>query len=134
MDYLTLHDELINDPLARGYATMTDEEAAADLNTAYRTYVRDSIAGSEVYERVVVSEFLALTDAEKAEVWNIVHLGDEISVGPNSKARTRFIALFGSGSETIAALADYLTVPISRATELGLLLVRESDVFKARSM
>lgn len=37
MNYQTLRDELANDPLTRGYATMSDAEAAADLNTAYRT-------------------------------------------------------------------------------------------------
>ena len=31
-----LSDELTNDPLARGYAGMTDEEATTDLNTEYR--------------------------------------------------------------------------------------------------
>jgi len=31
-----LSDELTNDPLTRGYAGMTDEEATTDLNTEYR--------------------------------------------------------------------------------------------------
>lgn len=31
-----LSDELLNDPLGRGYAGMTDQQAADDLNTKYR--------------------------------------------------------------------------------------------------
>jgi hypothetical protein len=34
--YAALATELTTDPLARGYAAMTDVAAAADLNTAYR--------------------------------------------------------------------------------------------------
>ena len=37
-DIEALATELANDPLGRGYASMTDQEAANDLNTAYRTY------------------------------------------------------------------------------------------------
>jgi hypothetical protein len=36
MNLNTLHDELTADPLARGYAGMTDAEAAASLNTVDR--------------------------------------------------------------------------------------------------
>src|SRR5689334_12584613 len=36
-----LTDEFTNDPLHRGYASMTDATAAADLNTAYRTMTVD---------------------------------------------------------------------------------------------
>ena len=35
-----LSDELANDPLGRGYAGMTDAQAATDLNTVYRTRYR----------------------------------------------------------------------------------------------
>ena len=34
MDYEALKNELINDPQSRGYAQMSDADAAADLNTA----------------------------------------------------------------------------------------------------
>lgn len=37
MNYQTLYNEILNDPLSRGYAQMSDAEVAADLNTAYRT-------------------------------------------------------------------------------------------------
>jgi len=37
MNYPVLIAELTGDPLGRGYAGMSDSQAAADLNTAYRT-------------------------------------------------------------------------------------------------
>ena len=39
MNYQDLASELTSDPLVRGYAAMTDEQAAVDLNTAYRPAV-----------------------------------------------------------------------------------------------
>jgi hypothetical protein len=39
-DYSKLREELTNDPLERGYSGMSDAEAAADLNTKYRTRIR----------------------------------------------------------------------------------------------
>ena len=42
-----LANELTNDPLARGYASMTDAEAAARLNTANRTVNRDKFSGDQ---------------------------------------------------------------------------------------
>jgi len=37
-DIDALSQELTNDPLGRGYSGMTDQQAADDLNTAYRAY------------------------------------------------------------------------------------------------
>ena len=37
MSYLKLKDELVVDPLGRGYSGMTSQEKADDLNTAYRS-------------------------------------------------------------------------------------------------
>lgn len=38
-DYKVLKEELLKDPLGRNYASMTDDQAATDLNTPYRTLV-----------------------------------------------------------------------------------------------
>ena len=37
MDYPALKAEIEGDPLTRGYAAMTDQEIADDMNTVYRT-------------------------------------------------------------------------------------------------
>ena len=130
MDYGILGTELTTDPASLGYAGKTDQQAADLLNSLAtgRTQIRTALDGAEVYEALVVSEFLALTDAQRAEVWNVVHLGANIAVAPGSKARARMITLFGAGSATIAALAARLTSAISRAKELGLSAVTPDDV------
>ena len=132
MDLVVLADELSTDPLARGYAGMTDLEAANDLNTVYRTRELEMLDGGTVYDQVDNTEFTALDAAGQAEVWDIVHLGANIPVGVGSKARDRFVALFGGGSDTITALQATLTENISRGVELGLGVIAEGHVTKAR--
>jgi len=137
MDYQILRDELDSDPLVRGYAGMTDGGAANDLNTVYRTRQKPNLSGAEAYEQVDNAEFLALTADEQAEVWDIVHLSGEgsgISIASGSKARTRFIALFGGGSATIVDLLAYITENISRGVEIGIGTVTEGAVQKARAL
>ncbi|NIQ89663.1 MAG: hypothetical protein GWN93_11675 [Deltaproteobacteria bacterium] len=134
MDYRILANELITDPLGRGYSTMTDKEAAADMNTLYRTRELDILSGGVVYDAVDIPEFQALSTSGKAEVWNISHLGAEIPVGPTSKARSRFITLFGAQSDTISNLQDIITIAISRGEELGWGIVKTGDIEKARAL
>lgn len=129
----TLHDEIVNDPLSRGYSGMSNAQIATSLNTANRTRTATHLAGSVIYEQIVVSEYLALTAEQKAEVWDIIHLGENIDVRPGSKARTRFISLFGAGSGTINAIASVLNTSISRAEELGLGVISEGLVAEAKA-
>ncbi len=113
----TLRDELLTDPLSRGYSTMTDQEAADDLNTAYRTRDRTSMSASEVYNAVDQTNWVALTAVDQAEIWNILHLGE---VNPFGREASRFVAIFGGGSVTITALQAARVESITRAQELGL--------------
>lgn len=125
---LTLYTELSTDPNTRGYSGMTPEEAADDLNTQYATRQITTLSGGEVYEEVDIAEFQALTVAQQQEVWDIVHLGAVIDVSAGSKARTRFVSLFGVGSDTITDLLAKLTVSISRGEEIGIGFVTPGDV------
>ncbi len=133
MNYTILGNELEADPLVRGYSGMTDAEAAADLNTVYRAITATHLSGSDIYENIDNVEFLAKTAAQQQEVWDIIHLGDSIDVQPGSKARTRFVALFTAGSDTIIDLLAFLQTLVSRATELGIAGVKTSDIYKARN-
>lgn len=136
MDYVILHDELTTDPLTRGYSTMTDAEAAADLNTVYRTRTLERLDQADVYNAVVPAEFAALTADERRVIWDIVQVGGAsgLWVKPGDTARERFIALFGAESDTIQALATLLTQDITRAAELGLGTVKPGHVAKARAL
>ncbi len=55
-----IRDELLTDPLTRGYSGMTDQEAADDLNTSYRTRNRTSMSGDEVAQAAVPADYDAL--------------------------------------------------------------------------
>lgn len=134
MDSVVLWDELNTDPLARGYAAMSDAEVAADMNLLYRTLVRDTLSSADVYEQLDVAEFQGKTDAQRVYVRDLLGLGDNIQVGPDSKARMVLIAVFGIQSVTISALAAILQVPISRATELGLGIVKAGHVQVAQTL
>jgi hypothetical protein len=131
MDYLVLFNEINTDPLGRGYSSMSDAEVAADLNTVYRTRNRGLMTASEVYNAVDETEFIALTAEQKAEVWNIVHMGE---LDPFGLEADRFLAIFGGGSTTISTLGDLRVDDISRAQELGLGEIYEGYVTKARAL
>ena len=134
MDSVVLWDEINTDPLARGYAEMSDAEIAEDMNLFYRTLVRDTLSSADIYEQIDVAEFQGKTDAQKVYVRDLLGLGDNVQVGPDSKARTVLIAVFGGASVTIQALAAILQVPISRAEELGLGVVKPGHVQDARTL
>ena len=135
MDYAVLAAELGGDPLSRGYAAMTDAEAAADLNMLYRTRQSERADPADAYNVIDQSEWSALAAAQQQEIAAILQIGTALGhlVTPGSRVRQRFIAIFGAGSDTIAALLDLITVDISRAEELGLGAVKPGHVEKARA-
>ena len=126
--------ELDGDPLTRGYSGMDDQPAADDLNTEYRTEQADRINPATVFNNVDKAEYLALSNAEKAEVWNLVQVGGDLWVRPGDLARERLIDIFGGGSATIAALAASVTTSISRGEELEVGVVSVGDVTRARAL
>ena len=134
MDSIVLWEEISTDPLTRGYVGMSDAEVAIDMNTLYRTETRDTLSSAEIYERIVVSEFQEKTPEAKVYIRDILGLGQSVFVGPDSKARMVLLAIFGAQSETIQALAAALEVLISRATELGLGVVKPGHVQDARTL
>lgn len=132
MNYYILNDELTADPLARGYSGLSDQEAADDLNTEYRSRNRTGMTPTEVYNNVDETEWLNLTDAQRQEIWDILHLGNPLN--PFGLEADRFLAIFGGGSTTISTLNAARVESISRAEELGLGALLASDVAKARAL
>lgn len=129
MDIDALKAELTGDPLTRGYAGMTDAQAATNLNAVNRTRNKTSLTGSQVLNAVDKTEFNALVAANKQLVWDILHLGDLNPFGIEADLMTD---VFGGGSTTIAALAVLRVEAISRAVELGLGVVKVGHVQMAR--
>lgn len=130
MDLVALKAELDNDPLARGYAGMTNQQVADDLNTVYREVNRTEMTGSEVLNQINKAEFNALSAADQQRIWDILHLAN---LNPFGVESTLMIDIFGGGSSTITTLQAARKQPVSRGVELGLGIVGEGDVWDARN-
>ena len=105
--------------------------AATQINVVNRKKNRTSMTGSEVLNAVNAGEWVALTDAQRQTVWDVVHLGD---VNPFGIEATLITNVFGGGSATITELADARKEDVSRADELGLGQVRTGTVQQARAL
>ena len=103
--------------------------AASEMNAINRTVNKTTMIASEVYNAIDGTEWLALTATQQEEIWNIVHLGD---INPFGLEATRFTAIFGGGSTTIAALAALRKTDVSRAVEIGLGFIKPGNIMEAR--
>lgn len=133
-----LADELTTDPLTRGYAAMTDQQAADDLNTIYRTWNRINVPLTELVEGIVYAEYIALTDAQRQYIDLLIRA--EVTNVNSGNPRTGLLAIFTAGTDTRSNLAGMATETISRAAELARLnnlaerVVTEGLVQKARAL
>ncbi len=132
----TLKDELAGDPLGRGYAGMTDEEAAADLNISNRTRNRTSMTGDEVFQATEAAEFAGLGSGQGNSVDDQSHwlsfCGRDI-IDPFASANVQFVTeIFQVGSTTLTNLQAARVESITRGVELGLGKVKTGHVQDAR--
>lgn len=118
-----LKTELTDDPLARGYSAMTDQEAADDLNTSYRSRNRTSMSGDEIAQQADSTEFNALDDGSAnntADVkghWLILCARE--SIDPFATANVELVnSIFGNPSVTRTNLIAARVESITRAEEL----------------
>ncbi len=131
-NYAALHDELINDPLGRGYLGMSDPEAADSLNTPDRDVPVDSVASEFVVAALVASEVGALIAPKQRTMWGIIGAGSVRT--DDAEVKAVFADLFPAGTTTRANLLALATRRISRSQELGLGFVKAPDVNEARAM
>lgn len=126
-----LKNELVNDPLARGYAALSDADAAAALNAVNRSVNVYTLTGDDVFGATDAGEFDALTDNARL-MWLSFCARQEID--PFAQANLNFVtSIFGAGSITLTALGAIRTKTISRAEELGLGTVEEFDITEVRN-
>lgn len=131
MNYKILHDEIVNDPTGKGYASMSDTEIADALNAETEQVTVASILSQDVIEATVPSEYQALTDAQKQLYDMFISAGSINPAGANT--RQAFANMFGPETQTRANLLARVNRPASRSSVLGLPAVTEGDVIKARS-
>ncbi len=129
MDIQALKAELLAGHPDMGAYDADDAVAAGQLNAVNRTKDRASMTGSEILNALDKTEYLALSDADKARVWQVCHLG---TVNPFGAEADIFIAVFGPESASIMALKEARKDNVSRAVELGLGLVYPGHVENAR--
>jgi hypothetical protein len=122
--------ELFNDPLGRGYAGMTAEQAAASLNAVNRPRFRSAIPAAEIFAAVDLTEYKALTAQERDAFALVIAMG---TVNAND-ANTRGIlsAIFPGGGATRPRLIAVAQEQVSRAAELGLGDVMPGHIEEAR--
>ena len=128
-----IRDELLIDPLGRGYSSLSDQAAADDLNTSYRTRNRTSMTGDEVFQSIENQTIWdGLTDNQRLEFLSLC--GRDI-IDPFGTANVDLVkSIFGGASATVAELAAARVESITRATELGLRTpVRSKHVEAGRS-
>jgi hypothetical protein len=126
-----LNGELTADPLGRGYAGMSDQEAADSLNVEDRSETLTSVRASAVLEATIISEYNALTDGQKGFYHSMLAMGELDPYGANTRAV--FADLFGAGTTTRANLLALSTRAVSRGEELGIGIVTVEGVTRARA-
>lgn len=134
MNYAALKAELLDDPLSRGYAGMSDEAAAVDLNTAYQTRTKDSLTGDEVFQATDAGEFNSATE-HKQQLWMAFCARDTID--PRNTAAANIALLdhvFGADSTTKTNLLVLRIEDITRAADLWLGTVKVGHVEIARAL
>lgn len=112
-----LATELASDPLGRNYPTMTDQQAADNLNTENRTRKVDSVTGAEIYEAVDQDEFDALDAGQKDLIYEVESL--DVILVQAGRAKSNILACFGPGTTTRTNLIALANPVCSRAVEIG---------------
>lgn len=134
-DYTRLRTELTTDPLALGYAPMTDQQAADRINATNtgRTRNRTAVPASEVLGAIDNAAWPSTAILQDK-------LGRVLSINPidasNTNIRSVLGAVFPAGGQTGATRDRLLALgseTISRAAELNLGTVNAEDVRVARS-
>ena len=123
--------ELTSDPLSRGYAAMSDQEAAAAINANDREPERDNVTAGVLMSALVLTEYNALAAIERRYFDLLVSAG---SVELNPTVRQQIRALFPAGSGTRAGIMKALRRVGSRADELGIGNVTPSDIADAKRL
>ena len=127
-----LIDELTIDPDGRGYVSMNEHEAAADMNIIRVNQNKSSMTASEVYNLIDNTEWGALTSDQQRNVWDILQMGGNLN--PFGREATDFVTIFGGGSTTITNLQDARIFQISRGQEIGWGKVKPGHIQQARGV
>ena len=123
--------EIDSDPLARGYAAMSNIEVANSLNAVDQSKNRLTVPNTEVLEAIVPAHLVALTGDKATRVWGVLSM-DNLSL--RGVAAEILKDAFQGKTATLQALAGLRSESVSRANILGYPgKVREGHVEMARA-
>lgn len=132
--------ELTSDPETLGYP-VSDQGATDLINslTTGRTRNREFMTGDEIAQQADDTELDALDDGSANNTADVkshwLHLCTRDTIDPFAVANVHLVvSIFGSGSQTVLNLQAARVETVSRATELGLGIVRVGDVIRARAV
>jgi hypothetical protein len=135
-DYVALKNEILNDPLALGYAGKTDAQVAALINGASRptTCARTIVRADEVYEAIDATEWAAASAANQQSIKDLLAMGQVNAAG--TRTRAVFAAVFAAGTTSRANLLALTSLPVARtrAQEIFGDVVAAGDVFRAKNL
>lgn len=131
MSYLALKNEIDSDPLARGYAAMTDQEIADDLNTVYRTRNRSVATGKEIKDMIQTADWDSRSEAQRNTLLSLFARDDLDPFGIDAHIFQE--AMTGATGTSVADLAAWRVEDISRGVELGFAQpITAADIGSAR--
>lgn len=126
-----LKAEITNDPLTRGYAGMDDVAIAKSLAVRDRETDDESFTGGELAACIDIAELAALDTATKRD-YLLALIGASTIPNTSTQFRTQLRNIFATGSNSKPRIAALLRRAGTRAEELGLRHVTESDVADAK--
>jgi len=112
-----LENEIVNDPLARGYSGMTDAELLTSLNAVNRTFNITDLSPEAVNDGIDQTEWEVLTDANRTRINQL--LASLPTINLFGRPLSEFQEVFGGGSTTASTLSALRTKLISRSEEIG---------------
>lgn len=127
MSYEILKAEIDGNPGL--YGAMTDQQVVDELNIVNKSQNRTSMTRQEIYENIDPAALSALTSIQLAQL----NLALSDTVDPFGNAAQVFIDVFGGGSQTITNLQAARVDTVSRASQLGLGIVKLGHVTEARA-
>ena len=124
-----LQDELLIDPLNRGYASLTDKHVLANMRLKNRIRLRKNFSKGDVMRQVVKSDFDVLTPIQEELFWNVIHLDN---LGPSGLELEILTTIFGTTSTTTENLNTAKNETVTRIEELVLGNVKVGHIHDAR--
>lgn len=148
-DLTKLYNEITNDPLSRGYSTMTNQEIADDLNSYYRTQYRDVSVGelagvvelNSIYEKLdnsttLESNKLMRMTSNKSPITSLAY-SDPTQRQQIDNLLNKIVTDNIITNEDKDKLQELGTYQTTRAKELNLLgrsnLISEGHIIKVRN-